>query len=173
MKEVHLEKNEKLEDVDENEKQFRLYGELTSNDIELLKRLKATHLDFGNLSNPSFPYTVFSYFKSLTLIILPKNLKCLENDCFYQCRNLEEVDAFNCTDLNSISKECFACCYSLKSVKLSDTITIIEDSAFAYCKNLETITLSKSVGDCLSLKTIFVSKSVTSLVVMHLRIAVL
>ena len=145
MREVHLDKNEKIENIDENEKQLKIYGELTVNDVALLKSLNITHLDLSALNNSSFPDSTFSDFKSLTFITLSKNLKHLGTNCFGLCMNLKEVDVSNCLELTSISKRCFTSCNSLETIKLPNSITIIEEGAFSYCKKLESITLPKSV----------------------------
>ena len=39
MKEIHLDRNEKIEDIGENGKHLKLYGEITLDNIKLLKNL--------------------------------------------------------------------------------------------------------------------------------------
>ena len=80
-----------MEDIEENEERLKIYGDLTSNDIDLLKALKITHLDLSELNNSSFSDSRFSNFKFLTSIILPRNLKYLGEQTFYKCNSLSEI----------------------------------------------------------------------------------
>ena len=97
MKELHLEKNEKIEDIEKDEERLKLYGELTDNNIKSLNKLNIRHLDLSLniLENSTFPNLGFSNFESLTSVILPRSLKSLGNNCFFMCKNLKDVDAFN------------------------------------------------------------------------------
>ncbi len=66
----------------------------------------------------------------------------LENDCFKNCVNLEELE--NLSSVNYVGIDCFKMCESLKSADLSQ-VTFINENAFYSCKSLTEVQFSKKL----------------------------
>ena len=80
MREIHLDRKDRIENVGENEEELKIYSELTFNNINSLKILCVKKLDLSNSSNLSFFDSIFSNFASLINIILLENLKSIGNE---------------------------------------------------------------------------------------------
>ena len=171
MKEVHLDKNERIEDVKKEEEELKIYGELTLGNINSLRKLYVKKLDLSNSNNSSFPDFVFLNFTSLTNIILPESINSIGNYSFYCCENLKEVDMSICSSLKSLNIGFLRYCYSLSNNKLPDSLNEISDYAFERCLSLKSIILPKSlkrIGEsaflgCMSLKVINLPSSINKI----------
>lgn len=89
--------------------------------------------------------TAFGGMEYLEEIVLPSNIKYLDNAAFAYNTNLKTVDFSKVTNLKTISTNCFAECYSLENIVLPSQIIAIGDGAFGYCTNLKSIDLSDNI----------------------------
>lgn len=78
--------------------------------------------------------------KAVGDVKLPESVITLERGAFSGC---SEMTSINLHNVNTINKSCFTNCSSLKSVYCSDLITYIGEWAFAYCSNLEKVSVLK------------------------------
>ncbi len=79
----------------------------------------------------------------LTTILLPSNLKSIEEFAFFQCLHLEDIIIPD--SVVEMEPEVFDSCRSLTKVKLSAKLTYLPLGVFACCKNLEEIDIPDSV----------------------------
>ncbi len=84
----------------------------------------------------------FYYCENLTSAVLEKGLKTIGEGAFGICWNLEYIDLPE--GLESIGRDCFAEC-GIREIVIPDSITRIEDSTFASCRQLTDITIPSSV----------------------------
>ena len=101
MKEIHLEKGEKLK-TNEKENHIKIFGKLTRTDFRILKKLKVKHIDLSSTSDETFPsfqfppklkkFKFFPLYDSLTSIVLPDNTHSIKKRAFYSCKALESID---------------------------------------------------------------------------------
>lgn len=75
----------------------------------------------------------FSYSDSLVSVTLPKTLKELPSDLFYQCPLLTNVDLPD--SIKKIPDACFFGCKALEKVTIPDSVTDINDYAFCGCSS--------------------------------------
>lgn len=74
---------------------------------------------------------VFRHCK-LRKITLSHSLEVIPNDCFRDCKYLEEV-GMNCPRLEVIGRSCFEGCISLKNISLAKTsLLAVQDNCFHY-----------------------------------------
>jgi hypothetical protein len=81
---------------------------------------------------------------SLTSIVIPQLVECIETHAFYKCSKLATV-TFEGERLERIGDHAFAGCNELVSVKLPPSVQVIEERAFADCKSLREIVIPASV----------------------------
>ena len=106
--------------------------------------------------------------RSLTRIDLPNRLRTIEPRLFAECESLIHVDIP--VSVSIIRKEAFRNS-PLQKIVIPDSVTMIEDLAFYYCRELLSLTMSKRVvkigshafGGCRSLKSIVIPNSVESI----------
>lgn len=82
----------------------------------------------------------YPVWKANGVINLPDSVITLERGAFSGCRNMTGINLHN---VNIINKSCFTNCISLESLYCSDLITYIGEWAFAYCKKLGLVSVSK------------------------------
>ena len=81
-------------------------------------------------------------------VILPQGLTTIEEDAFWWCNKLKEI---NIPDgATSIGINAFACCKSLKEIFIPDSVKTIEKGAFSYCESLEKARLPKGLKEIAS-----------------------
>lgn len=78
-------------------------------------------------------------------VILPKNLKVIENSAFFDCCYLKEV-IFN-DEIEVIGDYAFQYCKLLKEIILPDSVCVISYGAFENCSSLKSIRLPEG-NDC-------------------------
>ena len=79
--------------------------------------------------------------------MLPKSVKSIGNNAFYECRNLSSVILQE--GLESIGGWCF-CYTAIKEITIPKSVKSIGSGAFYDCKNLISVTLQEgleSIGD--------------------------
>ena len=94
--------------------------------------------------------------RSLTSVTIPDSVKGIGEDVFYNCNIKEAIIpalAISYIDMNNlrtavitsgnIGPSAFYECYSLASLEIGEHVEKIEESSFAYCYNLTSITVSK------------------------------
>ena len=81
----------------------------------------------------SVPYYGFAECSLLEEIILKDELKSIGASSFENCQNLKNIDVSN---VISIEKNAFKGCGSLTTVSLSESLTTLQEGAFADCTSL-------------------------------------
>lgn len=66
-------------------------------------------------------------------IQLPPDTKMIHDGIFNECQSLKEVDLSGCKQLTRVGTEAFYGCKSLSTLKLAQSITTIDESAFWRC----------------------------------------
>jgi hypothetical protein len=79
-----------------------------------------------------------------TEFVIPSTVTGLGNHAFYSAKNLHTVD-FTQSPVTEVPCSCFFECVSLSSVKLSESITMIQGSSFELCTALESLVIPASV----------------------------
>ena len=108
----------------------------------------------------------------ITLVIIPQ--VALSNGDYKTYIDIYGIEEFEISEgTTTIPRFAFYGCDSLKSVTIPASVTSIEDEAFRFCENLETVTFAegsklKSIGEwafncCGSLTSITIPESVTSI----------
>ena len=95
----------------------------------------------------------------------------LSNGAKLYIEGKEVIDITTPSDVKTLLFGAFYGCTSLKTVKISDTVTSIKTSAFKNCSSLESVTLSNNISDiksntfegCSSLKSIVIPDRVTKI----------
>lgn len=108
---------------------------------------------------------LFPINNSLTTYKIPSTVTTINDQTFYNCKNLTSVTIPN--SVTEIKDDAFESCKSLTEITIPDSVTSIGSWAFAYCDNLKTIAIADSVSDigeyafyeCVSLKTVNIPKS--------------
>lgn len=100
------------------------------------------------------------YGSSICSIVIPENVSSLGSQCFYECRNLDDVQILG--PVENIPNYCFAYSDALKEVNFPSTLKTIENDAFQSCRSLSVINFPstlKTIGNdafygCTSLSVI-------------------
>ena len=116
----------------------------------------------------SIPERTFEYCVLLERVNMPSKLASIGTYAFYNCYKLQDVTFPN--TLTEIGMYAFQYCESFTSVNIPN-VTVIEDSVFVFCSNLETVTLGNNVtsigsntfASCFKLKYINLPDSITSI----------
>lgn len=85
------------------------------------------------------PKSFFAFSKDFNIIHIPETVKVIEDNCFNQCSNLEEITLPDSID--TIGKHCFKGCYKLKNIHIPDTVTTLGNGVFSFCRKLNSVTL--------------------------------
>jgi len=80
-------------------------------------------------------------------ITIPSNVEIIETNGFANLSNLKTVVISKDSKLHTIGDSAFYFCKSLESIKLPNTVTSIGKNAFFLCENLEKITLSTKLKE--------------------------
>ena len=78
-------------------------------------------------------------------VILPENIKVIENGAFTDCTNLKEINLPE--SLVSIEDHAFENCECLAHIKFPENLVSIESYAFGNCDKLTNITIPKGLAD--------------------------
>lgn len=78
----------------------------------------------------------FCDLKKLEKVFIPSNTKCIGNDAFSRCFNLQHVDIDDNSKLQHIGSSAFALT-SIKSFFIPSCISKISDDAFIYCNKIQ------------------------------------
>ena len=129
---------------------------------------------------------------SITEMDLPTGIKTIENNVFFQCRNLKRISVpsglksigvqafYGCSSLEeflipsgveSIGRMAFAGCSSLKSMILPESVTELGSAVFSGCKEIENVVLPSGItriensffDSCESLQTIDIPENVVAI----------
>ena len=79
--------------------------------------------------------------KAVGNVKVDDNVEILERGAFSGCYKMTAID-FN--NVKVISKTCFTNCDSLVDVVIPDSVIYLGEWAFAHCKNMKTISISKN-----------------------------
>ena len=93
----------------------------------------------------SIAVTAFSYFPTLTSIIIPATVISIGYRAFYYCSNLASVTFETGSQLESIGDNAFRYCSNLTSIIVPATVTNIGVSAFSGCSNLASVFILRTV----------------------------
>ncbi|MBU5464044.1 leucine-rich repeat protein [Anaerotignum sp. MSJ-24] len=88
--------------------------------------------------------------EALSSITLPSTVTVINDEAFYNCKALIEIDLSN---IDEIGAYAFYNCASLKEAILSNDVTELNDAAFYGCSSLEKVKLSEKLtklGDLIS-----------------------
>lgn len=106
-------------------------GELNADDWSKMKEMSnLIEVDLSGLVNEAIPSSQFSRRWAITKVKLPKNLKTINNDAFYNSGISGIVFP---ETLESIGYESFASCYGLTSIVLPNSVTSLGSYCFSYC----------------------------------------
>ena len=83
--------------------------------------------------------------KTITEIVIPYNLKNIDDYTFYACSLLESVTFMEPIQIELLGKYAFSDCTSLKSIILPNTLKTIDDYCFRNCTGLTSIIIPDSV----------------------------
>ncbi|MBP3923603.1 MAG: leucine-rich repeat domain-containing protein [Ruminiclostridium sp.] len=125
---------------------------------------------------------VFRYCQALKTLTIPKSVNTIRNVCFDYCESLEEIkvdsdnEYFCSADgvLFDKGKDIlirYPLAKADKEYVIPDSVSIMENKAFAYCKYLTAVTVSTNVGcvshyaflSCEALKSVTLSEGVTGI----------
>ncbi len=87
----------------------------------------------------------YAHIIPLQKIHLPSTLQQIEEEAFYGCYDLTEVDFSDATSLSTIGSSAFKECTGLKNIILPNSIETIQSEAFSDCENLEEINLGTNL----------------------------
>ena len=118
----------------------------------------ADRLDIGALTKLIYGMNPLKYMTSIpdgmfykgdcTDVIIPNNIKSIDNSAFYSCDSLISVTIPD--SVTSIGNSVFYFCDSLTRITIPDSVTSIGSSAFYYCTSLTSVTIPNgvtSIGD--------------------------
>jgi hypothetical protein len=94
----------------------------SDNDIESILK-KVDVIDKNTIPN--------EFRESITKIVIPDNIKRIDNRAFYNCESLKEITIPN--SVTSIGDEAFSWCISLTSITIPNSVKIIGNEAFHNC----------------------------------------
>lgn len=110
-------------------------------------RLSVLNLEMADIEYDGIPSTAFKYAVGLRHVMLPRNLRAIDNNAFQGCANLTSVDMAN--KMSVIMASAFEDCKSLTSIHLNDGLQVIAEYAFLNC-SLDSIVIPptvKKIGD--------------------------
>jgi len=87
------------------------------------------------------PGSAFSGHTSLTQVLLPRGIKCINGEAFSNCTKLSSINLQDCAALTRILYNAFYNCGSLTTLHLPSSLTTIGSNAFYNCPNLTSITI--------------------------------
>lgn len=87
----------------------------------------------------------FSGQADIKKVIIPKSMKTINANAFYNCTGLEEVEFANGCVVDTLGEAAFKGCSSLKKIVLPNGITSLPKQAFAGCSSLESVTLPEGL----------------------------
>ncbi len=103
-------------------------------------------LAYASLDEAVWQTTAFSIFRDCTQlkeIVLPKNIKILNNYLFKGCSALTSIVLPE--SVEEIREHAFADCVSLKEISMPESMELISNNAFLNCSNLCTVKLPKYI----------------------------
>lgn len=114
--------------------------------------LKQAELEFE--MGPEYTYYIVTGIdhdendKSNLAIIIPKEYKgypvvAIKNEAFKKETRIKSVNISD--NISVIGYEAFSCCTGLKNIELPESVVVIGENAFSECRNLTSIKLSKNV----------------------------
>lgn len=110
-------------------------------------RLSVLNLEMADIEYDGIPSAAFKYAVGLRHVMLPRNLRAIDNNAFQGCANLTSVDMAN--KMSVIMASAFEDCKSLTSIHLNDGLQVIAEYAFLNC-SLDSIVIPptvKKIGD--------------------------
>lgn len=107
------------------------------------KETNLKEIDLSNTKVTSLSSDLFKYCKQLESIKLSSNITTFENEVFYGCSSLLDIDL---SHVNSIGYGVFYGCSSLKKVDISSlSMNSIPNYTFASCTSLEEVVISSLI----------------------------
>ena len=108
----------------------------------------------------------------MRIVKIPQTITKIGESAFYECKNLLWVNGIQkCSDLLEIGKFVFANCKSLLSLKLPESVEIINECAFTNCVMLNDVSIPSTVttigfsafATCTRFKQIYIPASVNDI----------
>ena len=115
------------------------------------------------------PKHYLQYNESITEVVIPENIKRIDDSAFENCGSLTSITIPN--SVTSIGSYAFMRCVNLTSVTIPDSVTSIGIGAFSGCSSLTSVTIPNSVTSigsaaftyCISLTSVTIGDSVTTI----------
>ena len=73
-------------------------------------------------------------------ITLPSTIEIIDDDAFYNCQALENINLDECNNITRIGCNAFSACHSLRSIYISDRIQTLDSCCFYDMQGLEEFT---------------------------------
>ena len=113
-------------------------------------------------------YGAFYFCKNIKSVKIGKSVKSISYHTFDQCTSLEDVVFADESVVENINVSAFSNCFSLESIKLPDSLKVIESYAFAYDRSLKNIEFpdglerlgSRAFSCCKSLQSIVLPNNI-------------
>ena len=112
----------------------------------------------------------FAHNHDIVTVLIPSSVKHIGDYAFAWCHNLHAVTMEN-NGVTFIGERCFIGCDKLTQLYLGDSISSIQEKAFAFCSSLRTLALpygTRNVGHsafegCRSLETVILPETLRAL----------
>ncbi|KTC85919.1 leucine-rich repeat domain-containing protein [Legionella drozanskii] len=121
----------------------------------ILVRVDPSDLKDGSFEIPSDVTSIakrafFPCRNRLKKISCPEGLLWIDEEAFYKCEALQEVNLSLSKNLTSIGRAAFMDCKNLREITIPESLALIQERAFCGCINLQQINFPESL---LSIKT--------------------
>ena len=124
--------------TDEYGVKFKNYGRglYSANPILFTHQVKDYRIPDGGttINEDAFCYT------DIKSICIPASVRNLGDGCFHGCHELESITFAEDSRVRVIPENCFADCWSLRSIVLPQSVTYISEGAFSNCSKLTEVT---------------------------------
>ena len=144
-------------------------GTLNDDDFTYMRASMKSLVDINLSAITNTSGVNFNTKSNLLKIVLPNNLKAIEQTAFFGCCSLTSITIPN--SVTSIGEDAFFHCTSLTSVTIPSSVKSIGDSTFKNCSSLSSVTIGNNVTSiggcafeaCSQLTSVTIPNSVTNI----------